>query len=246
MVRKRLSDMLREEAQKPTETEINVASTPQVENTAGAAQSKPAAKRRTPTGSRTAAKSSSTASQDLSKDTAAKDETTAIALEVTHLKAELNATAKQTSELNQQVTDLKAELENQAAATKTLQTTLKKAEQHGQQLATELTEAKQTILNLVEVNSQLKQDLAAKQAAAIHETLANLSTGLPRGIAPLPKKSLPETPTASTEVKKNALASTTLSQQELLQRQKKSLAHPVFPAGNSPGHLSEQDLGWVD
>ena len=229
MVRKRLSDMLREEAQKPAETELDSASTDQAtDSTAGAAQSKPAATRSTTAGSRAKSAQSSTAS---------KQEATAIAPETTFLKAELETAAKQITDLNQQVTDLKAELENQAIAAKKLQANSEKAEQRSQQLDTELSEAKQTILQLVEVNSQLKQDLTAKQAAAIPEVIS-------RGSAP-PSKTFPAKPsTVPAETKQNTL--TTLSQQDLLRRQRKSLAHPVFPAGNPPGHLSEQDLGWVD
>ena len=243
MVRKRLSDMLREEAQKPAETEVDVASTAQVANPASAAQSKPAAKRRNPTaGSQPAAKSqASTVSQDASKETAYKNEAIAIALEVTRLTADLETAARQVTDLNQQVTDLKAELKDQITASKKLQPTLEKVEKRNQQLETELSEAKQTILQLVEVNSQLKQDLAVKQqAVAIPEPI-------PRGITPSPKKSLPETsPIVPAEPKKSPLASATSTHQEFLRRQQKSLAHPVFPVGNSPGHLSDQDLGWVD
>jgi len=243
MVRKRLSDMLREEAQKPVETESESALTDQAPvSSAGAAQSKPAAKpKSTTTGSRAASASQSSI--------AAKAEATAIAPEVTRLKAELETAAKQVADLNQQITDLKAELGNQSTAAKKLQTNSEKAEQRSQQLETELSEAKQTILQLAEVNSQLKQDLTAKPTAAIPETLAKLSTGLRREIAP-PLKTLPATlPTVPAEAnpaeaKKNTR--TALSQQDLLRRQQKSLAHPVFPAGNPPGHLSEQDLGWVD
>ncbi|PZV16778.1 MAG: hypothetical protein DCF22_04535 [Leptolyngbya sp.] len=238
MVRKRLSDMLREEAQKPVETESAPASTAQVDATSNTTQSKPASKRRsTTTGSQTAATPPSSAS----KDTVSKEKVTAIAVEVTSLKAELETAAKQITDLNQQVADLKAGLEDQITASKKLHPTLAKAEKRNQQLEIELSEAKQTILQLVEVNSQLKQDLAVKQqAVAIPET--NL-----RGVAAPPKKSLPEpSPIVPAEPKKSTLASATSTHQEFLRRQQQSLAHPVFPAGNSPGHLSDQDLGWVD
>lgn len=237
MVRKRLSDMLREEAQKPAEPEPET--TPDSAIAPSATPSQPTAKRkRTTAGSRSAA---SPPSSNASKTTVSKEKVTAIAPEVTHLEAEMEIATKQIADLNQQVTALKSELEDQITASKKLQPTLEKAEKRNQQLEIELSEAKQTILQLVEVNSQLKQDLAAKQqAVAIPETI-------PRGIAPSSKSSLPApSPIVPAEPKKNTLASATSTHQEFLRRQQKSLAHPVFPVGNSPGHLSDQDLGWVD
>lgn len=243
MVRKRLSDMLREEAQKPAEPKIEITSSDSA-IASSAVPSQPAAKRKSTTaGSRAAAspQSSNASKTSASKTTVSKEKAPAIASEVTSLTAELETAAKQVADLNQQVTGLKAELEDQITASKKLQPTLEKAEKRNQQLEIELSEAKQTILQLVEVNSQLKQDLAVKQqAVAIPETI-------PRGIAPSPKSSLPEpSPIVPAEPKKSTLASATSTHQEFLRRQQKSLAHPVFPAGDSPGHLSDQDLGWVD
>ncbi len=238
MVRKRLSDMLREEAQKPREPESDAGLIDQLAD-ADAVLAKPAAKRRSPmAGSRT------TTTSQTSK-AAASEEASAIALEVTRLKTELAAAVQQTDTLNQQVSDLKVEVENQTIAAKKLQATSEKAERRSQQLETELGEAKQTILQLVEVNSQLKQDLAAK-STGIREPSVQPTAGLPGKTGSPPKNPLPTPSPIVPATPKQHLASATISQQDLLQRRQRSLAHPVFPAGNPPGHLSEQDLGWVD
>lgn len=241
MVRKKLSDMLREEAQKPAEIPSDESSMGQGEAASAAPPPPATTHRRTATGSRTKTSQSSTAAKQVdSKEVDSEEKATAIAAEVNTLKAELAAAIQQTDELNQQASELRAELEHQLATAKKLQTASEKTERRSQQLETELSAAKQTILQLVEVNSQLKQDLIAKPAVAIHEMT-------PKEIVSPPVQSLSKPlSTIPAEAKKNTLAATPLSQQELLRRQKKSLAHPVFPAGNPPGHLSEQDLGWVD
>jgi chromosome segregation ATPase len=223
--------MLREEAQKTSEADGSLDQA--ADSPVSTAQAKPATK--STAGSRKAVTAKASTSK-ASPSQATPSEVPAIAPEVfASLKAELETTTQQAIDLKQQVADLKTELKTQAAASKKLQTSLDKAEQHSQQLATELTEAKQTILQLVEVNSQLKQDL---QSQTVQQTIA------------APPKAPPEknpSPEPKPEAQKTPLAKAPYSQQEILQRrQQQSLAHPMFPVGDSPGHLSEQDIGWFD
>lgn len=160
--------------------------------------------------------------------------------------SEVTALAQQAADLQQQLEDLKTDLKQQAAATKKLQTQLEQVEKRNHQLETELAEAKQTALQLADNNAQLQQDLKTLQQAR--------SQPQPTPVQPLAKQPLAKQPPAATKsvaspppaVAKPA-ASGTLSQQEILRRrQAESLAHPMFPAGNAPGYLSEQDMGWVD
>jgi len=144
------------------------------------------------------------------------------------------------TELEKQIADLKAELKQQTTAAKKLQTNLEHTEKRYQQLETELAEAKQTALQLADNNAQLKQELdTLKQSQKPQQMPSSVPTKSVASAKPVPASA--STPSRETS------SSHPLTQQEVLRRrQADSLAHPMFPAGNSPGHLSEQDLGWVD
>jgi chromosome segregation ATPase len=138
---------------------------------------------------------------------------------------------------------------------------LEKAEQRNEKLESELAEAKQTILQLAEANSHLKQenadlkqanlkqndlkrdDLKQSQPKQLDLNPGNLRQGSLNSIAPAkPIQSPVPVPTPNAQP-----AVAALSQQEILRRrQQASLAHPVFPVGNAPGQFSDQDIGWFD
>lgn len=235
--KKRLSDLLREEVKKPAEAETPPAaeaetgrkgsrSTGTAKN--GGRQKAQAAK---PTGFVSSSKASPEPDAESESDPMAPDP---IAADPTaQLKADLEQAKNQETELKQQITRLETELKEQAGSTQQLQTQLQQVEAHTHQLETELSEAKHTVLQLVEVNTQLKQDLESFKARSLTQPAAS----------PPPAKPLQE----ETKPARSAHPSPpVLSQQEILRRQQESLAHPVFPAGPAPGHLSERDLGWVD
>lgn len=139
-------------------------------------------------------------------------------------------------ELQQHVADLQAELKQQTSSAKKLQTNLEKLEKRNQQLETELAEAKQTVLQLADNNAQLKQELEALQR----------SQRPPQPTQPVATKPVVAAKPVPAPAPKSSGAHPLTQQEVLRRRQADSLAHPMFPAGNTPGHLSEQDLGWVD
>lgn len=231
--KKRLSDLLREEVKKPAEA-----------GTPPPAETDPAQKsgRSTGTnksGSRQKAQSAKPDPEAVPTETISEPDTTAepgtIAVDpAASLQAALEQAKTQEADLKQQIASLQAELKAQAESTRQLQTQLQQAEAHSQQLETELGEAKHTVLQLVEVNTQLKQDLETLKARSLTKAAPPLPT------KPRQEEVKPTRPTSAGD-------SAALSQQEMLRRrQQASLAHPVFPAGPAPGHLSEKDLGWVD
>lgn len=233
--KKRLSDLLREEVKKPAE-----AGTPP----AAEAQTRKKGSRSTGTASngsrqKTQAAQSPTVAPSASEapelDATPASETIA-ADSTAELKAALEQAKTQETKLKQQIANLEAELKEQAESTQQLQTQLQQATAHTHQLETELSEAKHTVLQLVEVNTELKQDLE------------NLKTrSLTKSIASPPPAKLPQQETKPARPTAPPLTPSALSQQEMLRRrQQESLAHPVFPAGPAPGHLSDKDLGWVD
>jgi len=195
MARKRLSDLLREEVQKPTEGKPEPEQPEVVEK-----------------------QEKAIATNDSSKLESAQQR-----------EAELN---HQITNLNQQISDLKTELETQTTSTEKLQTNLETTQQRNHQLETELAQVKQTALQLAESNAQLKAQLQQHQEAAQAQPK--------RTVAPVSK------PVAPASKPDDKLAARPLTQQEILRRQADSLAHPIFPTGNNPGQLSEQDIGWVD
>ncbi|NJP08347.1 MAG: hypothetical protein HC866_01810 [Leptolyngbyaceae cyanobacterium RU_5_1] len=220
MARKRLSDLLREEAQKPADSQADAVAvnTPEINSDSTTATAK--------TSTRT---SKTTSSAKPPGDNALEQSSTQSTLDadVIELKNALEEAEQREAELKKQVAELKADLKNQTASEKRLQTSLEKAAQRNQDLETELAEAKQTALQLAEANSQLKQtlDIPPKQVPQKQEA---------KSLQPADQPTQPPPPAP-------------LTQQEMIRRrQERSLAHPIFPTGKPPGQLSEQDLGWVD
>jgi chromosome segregation ATPase len=233
--KKRLSDLLREEVKKPAE-----AGTPP----AAEAQTRKKGSRSTGTASNvsrqkaqaTQALTVAPSASEAPELEATPDSGAMVVDSIVELKAALEQAKTQETKLKQQIAKLEAELKEQAESTQQLQTQLQQATAHHHQLETELSEAKHTVLQLVEVNTELKQDLENLKARSLTQ-----STASPPPAKPRQEETKPARPTTP------PLPPSALSQQEMLRRrQQESLAHPVFPAGPAPGHLSEKDLGWVD
>lgn len=252
MARKRLSDLLREEAGKPTG---KGASTDGKANTSAPVES--------PT-------------PEPSLESGATIEVEAVPVTEEHpeletLVAELKAAVEQAEQreagLNQQVHDLKAELKTQTADLKQAKSQLEKAERHSDQLETEmnaqaaevkqlqsslqtaaqktkqleaeLTEAKQAALHLAEANSKLAQELEALKPPA--KAPAKPSAETPAKTLAKPTGQPTAKPASPPATQPAPLATA----DSFRQRQERSLAHPIFPS-KLPGQLTEQDLGWVD
>jgi DNA repair exonuclease SbcCD ATPase subunit len=202
MARKRLSDLLREEAQKSTDSEAEGASA--IDN--GKRKSTAVAR------SRKSAKQPPTQVEPVeftATSGSGKEE------ELDELKVALERSQARETTLKQELAALQTALDTQEALVKTLKSDLAKVDS----LKTELEQAKKAALQLAEENTKLREELHSA-----HE--------------PQPPADTPAPP---------AEASTTLVQREVLvKRQADSLNHPIFPAGDSPGRLSDQDLGWVD
>jgi uncharacterized phage infection (PIP) family protein YhgE len=232
--KKRLSDLLREEVKKPAEAEpppaAEAGTRKKGSRSTGTASNGNRQKTQSAKSPTVAPSDSDAPELDATSDSGTTADPTA------ELKAALEQAKHQKAELKQQITNLQAELEEQAESSRQLQTQLQQAETHTHQLETELSEAKHTVLQLVEVNTQLKQDLESIKARS-----------LTKATTPSPLAKPPQEETKPGRPATSPLTPSALSQQEMLRRrQQDSLAHPVFPAGPAPGHLSEKDLGWVD
>lgn len=214
MARKRLSDLLREEVQKPTENQ------PELDPPNGVDAELVEA-----------APPDAIATNEHAAELQAAQQREAT------LKQQIADLTQHVADLTQQLADLKAEAKTQAPVTKKLQASLEKAEQRNSHLDAELTEAKQTALQLADRNAQLQQQLETLQK--------NQPTHLQSTKASPPTTR--STPGSQPQSEDRKLATKPLSQQEVLRRrQADSLAHPMFPAGKSPGQLTDQDIGWVD
>lgn len=206
MARKRLSDLLREEAKKdePEKDSSETAIEAEViETTKAPAAENPIA---------TPASPAMEAAQE-------------IAVADQKLQVALAEAEKREASLQQQVTDLTAQLDQQTSLITSLKADLEKA----RAATVELEKAKHTALQLAEENTQLQQEVKAlKQPTSTKPALSR-------------KASEPVAPPAPAPNPGEAA-----HQAAMRKQQERSLAHPMFPAGSSPGQLSNQDLGWVD
>ncbi len=209
MARKRLSDLLREEVGKPADTE-----TTEMDQTASSVQSSQPR--------RSARKTSQSRSQSpVSDQKSESDQNTLIA----ELKTALTQVEGRENNLKQEVSALKGELKECKAQIKTLQAKQKRAAN----LEKELEQAKITLLQLAEVNTNLQQALEAYQN--------------PAESSPLPLVKLAPTTATLPDATNDPIA----ARKEIIrQRQQAALAHPVFPDKPPSGSLNDQDLGWVD
>lgn len=202
MARKRLSDLLREEAQKSTDGEAEGASgtsNGKRRSTAAARSRKPAEQPPAPSKPVESAEANRSGREE----------------ELDELKAALERSQARETTLQQELATLQSALDTQEALAKTLKSDLAKVDS----LKIELEQAKKAALQLAEENTKLREELHS-----VH--------------TPQPRADI-STPTAE--------PSTALVQREILvKRQAESLNHPIFPSGDSPGRLSDQDLGWVD
>jgi DNA repair exonuclease SbcCD ATPase subunit len=143
--------------------------------------------------------------------------------ELSNAKAALERSQQREAALKQENSALQQELDRKEAQIHSLQADLEKA----QSFRTELDKAKQDALHLAEENSRLVAELQSLKEQTPKTT--------PVQAKPAPVEAAPPP------------AESALTPSERLRRQQiRSLAHPVFPAGSSPGQLSDLDLGWVD
>lgn len=250
MVRKRLSDLLREEAQRSLDTPESDATPPEEQPSEGRS---PSAKRPPSNRARSAAQSStkprptrSGSNSPMSPPpeppaepstpvpteavTADLKEKEALIAEFKETIADLQTSLHQSKHaeevLRQEVATLQAELEQQQAAIAQLQATLTQATQHH----AELEEARATILKLSENNIQLSRELAQQQASdrpaiALSQT-HSVTTPAAARVAPEPTQ-----PRNAMQVTKTAL--------------REILRHPIQPQQPS-NVLTNEDIGWVD
>jgi chromosome segregation ATPase len=148
---------------------------------------------------------------------ASSPDTTAQSALIDRLKTDLEQSKQRETTLQQQVTELQAKLDRQEDLIGEMQADLVKVDG----LKAELEQAKSTVLRLAEVNANLTQELEALRSPS-------------RKPSPAPM------------VRVDAATRSAASQEAMREQQMQALSHPVFPAGNQPGQLSNQDLGWVD
>jgi len=219
MVRKRLSDMLREEANTPDEQGnadeevIDVAAEPaKPASTAKASRSNARAN----TANQTKAKPAGFANK-------AKPELdTELENTIAELKQSLEQAAEREKALAEEIATLKADLKANQAQLKSLQD----REQQTAALETELAQAKATALKLAEANTELTNKLEHSQAQPPKPT----------------QQTAPLAPAKGAKTDDPVV----IRREVLLQRQRASLAHPIFPDKPSNGTFSDQDLGWFD
>lgn len=208
MTKKRLSDLLRQEAQKSLEE--GSPAEPEQEAPAAESQPKPANRRRSPlqsTAKQTPQPKATTRSKTtpstvvtadpVSADTTPLQQQEALITELKDTIATLQtslSTAQHTEDaLRQDITDLETALQQQRELVQVLKTDLKQAEQS----QAELEQTKQLILTLSDNNIKLTQELATlKQGTALSKQSNGYSTNLElRRILEHPVK--PEQPSAS-------------------------------------------------
>jgi predicted RNase H-like nuclease (RuvC/YqgF family) len=147
MARKRLSDLLREEANKPEESETDIP-------TAADAGRRTNSRSVKQEGAAAPASASKTAAAKRSASTAQKAQAESEALKAVQERAQ-----QQEAAFQQQIADLQAELDQQIALTRSLKADLEKIEP----LKAELEQAKKVALQIAEENTRLNQALKAAQ-----------------------------------------------------------------------------------
>lgn len=217
MARKRLSDLLRQEVKKPLETENSETTA----NAEGLESPPEASEPEEPTLDATPKPVEPVESPTLAEPMP--EPVNPLESVVTELKADLEQSQQQVRSLEQQIADLQTQLTTQTDLIKTLQVD----QQQISKLKAELKQAKATALKLAETNTKLTADLTALQQQAKQ--------------APKPEEKVPSAQRATTPS-----SSTPLKQEIIHKQQMQTLTHPMFPNKSLPGHLSDQDLGWVD
>ncbi|WP_009632961.1 hypothetical protein [Synechocystis sp. PCC 7509] len=150
MVRKRIGDMLREEVKEPVAREdapVTAETSNQTEPENGEVSEQ---------------------LQPVNIPATKSKSSTELETTIDELKKQLQAAHKTETSLQTQITELKSQLQEQKKLVKELQTQVSQ----GQQLKTELEEAKKTILKLAEVSSKP----TAKASPAKQETLARATS----------------------------------------------------------------------
>ncbi|MBE9179626.1 hypothetical protein IQ268_13745 [Oculatella sp. LEGE 06141] len=229
MARKRLSDLVREEAQKVPEAEA-AQPEPDAEHTpASESDDSDDSDRDDQASSEESTASRSTSSRSKSPT---KAELEAI---VTDLQAEIRAAQKERDELHHKLSELQEALETEKALHQKLQAELKKADQ----LKVELEKARDLILKLSEANAKPAQPAASSAPPAA------LSLSKPEASKPKSEPSKLPQLTKST----SGQVSTGQDSQSAL---RKVLRHPIEPTTlpHMPSEydtkLSNDDIGWVD
>ena len=260
MVKKRLSDLLREEAQKSGEAAPEQSENQQTEGTIA-----PAAEKANEPAKAAPESEPPEAAQPVEPEASPeepshqrKSSPTKVELEglVAELKAALAAsrqtTQQQEDALNQQITTLQASLQNQQSLIEQLQTEVQQA----QSLKKELEEAKQMILQLSQANAKPTPAAPAVSAPSSYQPLA-LSPMKPPSAQPAE----PELEASRIKLDQPTGADGKLVpgnppkyQQEL----RRILDHPTRPSAVPPmpsdaiqekeqeKKLSDTDMGWVD
>lgn len=252
MARKRLSDLLREEANKPP-ADASPSETPANESPAQPAapaqinethrqeaipeaeateHSSPDSGNGTPEGAIAAAPSDSIAPEEPPAASRRHGPTKA---ELEATIAELRSTLQQTQDaaqqqeatLQQQITHLTSEVASQQVLIEQLQTEV----QQVQSLKAQLEEARKVILQLSQVNAQPAPPLTASSASLGSSPAAEPELESTQPVRPAPK------PTSTSSKHQTAL--------------RQVLAHPTQPGSlpkmsSEESKLSETDMGWVD
>ncbi len=244
MARKRLSDLLREEAHKPREAE---AETPPQANS-GKRKRPSAAPEEQAAPNEPATEITIEITAETTTGDTVKGNPVAIAPPnqptVEELQTKLEQANQREVELSQQVYTLQIELEKQTNRVQTLETDLEKQTKRAQTLETDLEKQANRVqtleTDLGKVGS-LKNELEQAKQAAMQ--LAQENTRLTQEITELQKPQNSPPPTPAPTSTPAALTKV----EAMRQQQTRALAHPVFPtSAPAPGHLSDKDLGWVD
>lgn len=223
MTKKRLSDLLREEVEKPSEAEL--------EQTQQVVQAQPEAPNNA-TDAETLKELSMTTSENTpEKATTRKSHPTKADLEstITEMEAALQEGEEREVALKQQVADLQAELKKQKDFVQKLQEYLEQATQ----LKTELEQARKAATQLEEANKKLTQEVKSLQKGAIAPVK-------PASIQPA---SQPTSGQLSTEKRVIHRDTRSLNVQRTGLR---DLPPHSIHKERLPGKVSDKDIGWFD
>lgn len=224
--RKQLSDVLREEANKMPDAQVESES---AGKTNPPAASKPtAAKTQSTTHAKKPKATSAAAAVEPAADSKAQLEDT-----ISGLQAALNDAGMNQGVLQRKIEALEADLAEQRQLVQQLKTEL----EHSKQDKTELAEAKRVIVQLSELNAQLETAAKAlKTAQATPQALA--ATKSPQATKP------PAPPDPEPSSKRSVHPGHSSSQRSQIELHR-MLDHPVLPAPSSTS-LSNDEIGWVD
>ncbi|CAN1210032.1 hypothetical protein TUMEXPCC7403_07545 [Tumidithrix helvetica PCC 7403] len=252
MTKKRLTDLLREEAQKSSEnSENNIESDLELNaKSGGASDAKPvtqnaeASTKPMSAPANEAAKAPQTKANEVK--VAEKANNSAELKQIAELQAQLEKAKTQEASLQQQVADLKQELAASQANAEKLQTAIAQATQAKTEADHALNEVKKDNLRLAEANIQLTAEVdllkAGKQTSSARSHSHSTQAAYYSSVKPVPEKTATEKAASEKAATEKANLRTQDNDRDKI-RLSKLLRRPV---GSNDMSKVNQNIGWFD